>query len=286
MEKSKSLSSPPIISNNDLEISPKVLGTPLNGQSAAKLEEFKELKEDSDYLIYNDGRLYSKKTNRFLKGKIDNVGYQVYSLAIKNELTGKKSKMLYAHRLVAEYFISNPDNLPIVNHKDENKLNNKVENLEWTTYAANSQKHLEINPNCRKNIKARYKLEDLEGEEWKEIIQNPLYSVSNKGRVINNRTNRLLALDNCQKYVRVSFNDRKHYYVHRLVYCTFNNDYDLEGYVIDHIDSNTRNNTLENLQKITISENNSRRFNDQSAMDVRSSERKEETPAKQDENIV
>lgn len=273
------LSSPPIISDNDKEISLKMLGNPDMGQSAANLE-FKELKEDSDYLIYNDGRLFSKKTNRFLKGKIDNVGYQVYSLAIKNELTGKNNKMLYAHRLVAEYFIPNPYNLPIVNHKDENKLNNHINNLEWSSYKDNSQKHLEINPNCRKNIKARYKIKDLEGEEWKDILQNPLYSVSNKGRVINNKTNRLLALDNHQRYVRVSLNDKKHYYVHRLVYCTFNNDYDLEGYVIDHIDSNPKNNCLENLQKITVSENNLRRFNDQSAMDVHSSEWKEGTPAK------
>lgn len=275
----KSLSSPPIISNNDLEIPPKLLENPKKGQSVAKLER-KELKEDSDYLIYNDGRLFSKKTNRFLKGKIDNVGYQVYSLAIYNELTGKKNKMLYAHRLVAEYFIDNPNNLPVVNHRDENKLNNNVDNLEWVTYSQNSQEHLKKNPNCRKNIKAKYRLENLEGEEWKIILQNPLYSISNKGRVVNNKTNRLLVLDNNQKYVRVSLNDKKHYYIHRLVYCTFNNDYDLEGYVIDHIDSNTKNNCLENLQKITISENNSRRFNDQSAMDVHSSEWKEEAPEK------
>jgi hypothetical protein len=37
--------------------------------------DFKPLKEDNDYLIYSDGRLYSKKANRFLSGKVDNVGY-------------------------------------------------------------------------------------------------------------------------------------------------------------------------------------------------------------------
>lgn len=95
--------------------------------------EFKQLEEDSDYLIYNDGRLFSKKTNRFLKGKIDNTGYHIYALAISDKLSvssRKLSKMEYAHRLVAKYFIPNPNNLPYVYHKDENKLNNHVENLQ------------------------------------------------------------------------------------------------------------------------------------------------------------
>ena len=104
--------------------------------------EYKELKEDSDYLIYNDGRIFSKKTNRFLTGKIDNVGYRIYGLAITDELTvsrKKKSKMLYAHRLVAEYFIPNPNNYQYVHHKDENKLNNRVSNLEWVSPKQNMQ---------------------------------------------------------------------------------------------------------------------------------------------------
>lgn len=247
----------PNISNNVLEIFPKLLETPSEeGQSAAK-----PLKEDSDYLIYNDGRLFSKKANRFLKGKIDNVGYLVYCLAILNPLTSKKGKMLYAHRLVAEYFLENPYNYEYVHHKDENRLNNHYSNLEWVDAKTNNKYHFENNPNCRKNIKPHYKLQDLDGEIWKVIQENPKYSVSNYGRVINNSNNRLLKLDTHQKYVRVSLNDKKHYYIHRLVYCTFHNDYDLEGYVIDHIDKNPLNNHISNLQKITHSENNKRRFN-------------------------
>lgn len=244
----------PSASNSTLEISREMRETPCKeGQSAAK-----PLKEDSDYLIYNDGRLFSKKANRFLKGKKDNVGYQVYRLAIKNEITGKNGKMLYAHRLVAEYFIPNPNNLPYVHHKDENKLNNNVDNLEWVAPSKNSKEHLLKKE--RKVEKAKYLLNNLPGEEWLIVQQNPMYSISNKGRVINNKTNRLLKIDECQKYSRVSFNDKKHYYIHRLVYCTFHNDYDLNNYVIDHLDRNPRNNCLENLEKVTVSENNYRRF--------------------------
>ena len=46
-------------------------------------------------------------------------------------------KTKYIHRLIAEAFIPNPNNLPVVNHKDENKLNSSIDNLEWCTYEYN-----------------------------------------------------------------------------------------------------------------------------------------------------
>ena len=49
----------------------------------------------------------------------------------------KKRKTMYIHRLVAQAFIPNPDNLPGVNHKDENPNNNNVDNLEWCTQKYN-----------------------------------------------------------------------------------------------------------------------------------------------------
>lgn len=51
----------------------------------------------------------------------------------------KKRYKCYIHKLVAEAFIENPDNLPMVNHKDVNKLNNEASNLEWCDNTYNSQ---------------------------------------------------------------------------------------------------------------------------------------------------
>ena len=238
-----------------LEKSRELLETPEQGQSAAKLL-FKEFKLNPNYLIYSDGRVFSISLKKFLEGKIDNSGYQAYNLRIEGE-----SKMFYAHRLVAETFLQNPNNLPYVHHKDENRLNNNLDNLEWISSKDNYQDYLKNH-----NLKARkpkYFEKNLEGEIWKIVPENTLYSISNKGRVRNNRTNRLLKFDTSHGgYQRVMLNTRKRYLVHRLVYSCFTNDYDLDNYVIDHIDSNKSNNNLENLQKLTITENNKRRFND------------------------
>ena len=60
-------------------------------------------------------------------------GYEHISLK-----KGSKSKTYSIHRLVAEHFIPNPNNYPVINHKDENKFNNRVDNLEWCTQRYNS----------------------------------------------------------------------------------------------------------------------------------------------------
>ena len=94
------------------------------------------------YQVSNLGNVRRIKfiNNRTQKDKIkmlklikDKKGYLKINLWKNN-----KSKMFLVHRIVAETFILNPNNLPQVNHKDENKSNNCVENLEWCSQKYNN----------------------------------------------------------------------------------------------------------------------------------------------------
>lgn len=81
---------------------------------------------------YAYGKVWPRKEPIKLKPAISNVGYAQVGLFYRGKL-----KLRRVHRLVAEYFIDNPHNLPEVNHIDENKLNNDVSNLEWCTVSYN-----------------------------------------------------------------------------------------------------------------------------------------------------
>ena len=90
---------------------------------------------DGDYQISNYGRVKSKKNNneKILKYAIDGRGYSFVVLCKNGE-----TKLFRIHRLVGEYFIPNPNNYLCINHKDENKTNNEVSNLEWCTHKYNA----------------------------------------------------------------------------------------------------------------------------------------------------
>ncbi len=79
------------------------------------------------YMCLNNGAIYSKNTNSYITPHIDRYGYAVSSFTNDN----KVKKRVSVHRIIAMCFIPNPDNKPQVNHKDGDKLNNNVYNLEW-----------------------------------------------------------------------------------------------------------------------------------------------------------
>lgn len=86
------------------------------------------------YAITEDGRVWSYKSNKFLRLGYHHSGY--LNVRLFKDNVGKSYSV---HRLVAEAYISNPNKYPYVNHKDENKTNNSVDNLEWCTAEYNNK---------------------------------------------------------------------------------------------------------------------------------------------------
>lgn len=93
----------------------------------------KQIKNYPNYYVTKEGLVFSSKSNKFLKPSFDQQGYARVGIYIGNY----KTKTIKIHRLIAETFIDNPLNKKDVNHKDGNKSNNCVENLEWCTRSEN-----------------------------------------------------------------------------------------------------------------------------------------------------
>lgn len=84
--------------------------------------------------VNDNGRIYDKPVKGRELSQADHTkGYKTVSLT-----KGGETKTVYVHRIVAEAYIPNPQNLPFINHKDEDKTNNFVTNLEWCTEQYNS----------------------------------------------------------------------------------------------------------------------------------------------------
>lgn len=116
------------------------------------------------YQVSNRGKVRSLRRNIILRQGITSNGYKSVNL-YKN----KGYKHFRIHRLVAEAFLPNPNNLPFVNHKDENKLNNCVENLEWCDGKYNlnyGTRGKRISQNKSKVV-LQYSLDGTFVKEWK-----------------------------------------------------------------------------------------------------------------------
>jgi len=93
-----------------------------------------QVEDYPNYLIHMDGRVQNKKTERFLQPHDNGNGY-LYVKLYKN----KKQKNFTIHRLLAIHYIPNPDNLPIVDHKNQITDDNRLENLRWATRSENGR---------------------------------------------------------------------------------------------------------------------------------------------------
>lgn len=145
------------------------------------------------YQISNLGRVKSlnyrkTKKSKVMKTKIDRNGYETISLCKKNKI-----KTFLVNQLVAKAFIPNPNNYKETNHKDEDKLNNCVENLEWCTRSYNIN-YGKRNEKCSMKLKQiKFKIKkvyqyDLQGnliKVWDSVTNISNYYKISKSHISN-----------------------------------------------------------------------------------------------------
>lgn len=105
-----------------------------------------------DYKITKDGQVINKHNGHVVKSQPNGKGYLRVSIG---------GKLMFVHRLVAEKYIPNPENKPQVNHKNCDKTDNKVENLEWVTNQENRDHMVRNGLASNQYIKQRQALEKI-----------------------------------------------------------------------------------------------------------------------------
>lgn len=146
-----------------------------------------EIQNYPDYQIYEDGRVFSKKSRKFLKKGDNGHGYLVVRLFHEG-----KAKTHKIHRLVALHYIPNPENRREVDHIDRNKKNNDISNLRWATRSENCQ-----NKTKQSNNKSGHKYILIHssgfGWEYKKVIRGKRVQ-----RYFKSKTDAL-----CFKYIQI-----------------------------------------------------------------------------------
>ncbi len=199
-----------------------------------------------NYSVSNKGEIRNDATNRILKHYIRN-GYKSISLS-KNNV----KKTFNIHNIVAECFLTKIDKC-VVNHKDEDKLNNCLENLEYITYAENTM--------YSASSKRTKNEESYDLENFKIIPNYSNYMVSKNGEIYSNHIKRLCrntVLPNGYHKIKLKSdnNTYKDLYIHVIVAMTYLNYVPSDNkIVVNHIDTNKGNNSLDNLEIITQKEN-------------------------------
>lgn len=142
---------------------------------------------ENEYQISTIGRLKSVKSNLIMKPMVATNGYLIACLWQNN-----KQRKITIHRLVADAFLPNPHGLPEINHIDEDKTNNRVENLEWCTHLYN----MNYGNVCRKIGNAN------RGKTPSEETRRKLSLDTSRRRWINNGTiNKYVNVDELEKWL-------------------------------------------------------------------------------------
>lgn len=146
----------------------------------------------SRYTIRDNGIVWNNDTNSPMAGGRDKNGYHIVSLSLNGKKYTRK-----VHRLVAEAFIPNPKNLPEVNHKDCDKWNNDVSNLEWVSPCENT--HHSMNMKTRK---ATLKEDDV--IMICELLQLGMYDIRTISQITNVTISNILKIKCGQTWTHIS----------------------------------------------------------------------------------
>lgn len=151
-------------------------------------EHWKDIKDfEGLYQVSNWGRVKSLKwgKEKIMTPRKDRGGYLQVHLCKDG-----KQYMKLAHRLVAQHFIDNPNNLPEVNHKDENKQNNHFENLEWCTrahnnnYGSRNERVAKVMTNGKRSKAVlQLNLDGISIKEWPSVNEVKRQLGFNKGNI-------------------------------------------------------------------------------------------------------
>lgn len=141
------------------------------------------------YLVSNTGEIKNTKTGKVRKKNINHEGYYFVCISLGSRSIKPCIKI---HRAVAETFLENKYNLPTINHKDCNKLNNNVDNLEFCTYQHNAQHAVDnnlikFNPIKKKIIRLddMFEFESISAAGTYVNRQNPDCARKNISRALN-----------------------------------------------------------------------------------------------------
>lgn len=204
-------------------------------------------------------------TRKVKKGKLLKPSRHPFGYFILGISKDGKQYSRRIHRLVAITHLPNPDNLPIVDHKDRDITNNSIDNLRWATYSENT-----LNVSEKKVYsEVEYSDEDLNDEVWKKSDMLDGYGVydlevSTLGKLkYKTKQNRKFVIipKVKQTYNTLSFRSedtnskRLRLLTHILVWKVFNGEYDSNKYVVNHKDGVKHNCRLDNLELCTFSEN-------------------------------
>ena len=135
-----------------------------------------------NYIISDEGIIKNIVTDRIINPWLNNNGYRYVTLNLEG--TRKNYRV---HRLVAEKFIPNPNNLPQVNHKDGNKQNNKIDNLEWCDSSYNVQHAIKqgLIPLGVNNKRSKLSQEDVDYIKHHYIKRDKEFGCAGLGRRFN-----------------------------------------------------------------------------------------------------